>query len=150
MTFPHLPILILHYPFSFFLLTRHLYHRHNHFLKAYAAMLKCIAVIVHIIIVIIRIAKETVFFSKNERRVYRGHRQSRISGVTESQYFFLFIVQVAAMFVPQVGSGLLVTNNLIGRFYPDAAMVCSQYHPDIFISNFSRPGAEANVQTSLL
>ena len=44
----------------------HTYYRNDHFFQAYAAMLKCIAVIVYKMIVIIRVAKKQVAFGKNK------------------------------------------------------------------------------------
>ena len=47
-------------------LTHHLYNRYYHFLQAYTAVLKSVAVIIYEVIIVVWIAQKIIFFSKNE------------------------------------------------------------------------------------
>ncbi len=98
-------------------------------------MLESIAIIIHVIIVIVRIAEKAVAFGENERRIDRGHGKACFFRIAEGQYFLGFIVEIAAVFVPQVGGGLLVAYDLIGRFYADAAVIGSQNEVDLLIGD---------------
>src|SRR5882672_6698472 len=111
-------------------------HWYNHLLQADTAMLKSIPVIIGVIIIIIWITKEAVPTGKYKRRIDGRYRQSSFPWIAECQYIFGFIIQVAAMFIPQVGGSLFITDYFIRRFYPHRSMIGSEYNIYFFIGNF--------------
>jgi len=94
-------------------------------------MLKCIAIVVYIMIVIIRITQKAIFFSKYERRVHIRHWQARFSWVSKGKHIFTFIVQISAVFIAQVGSSLFVAYHLMRRFHPYGSVATIKF---IFLS----------------
>ena len=75
-------------------------------------MLKGIAVVIHVVIVVIRIAKKDVFFCEDIRRIYRGYGQSGFLRIPKGEYFFSVVVQIPSVFVSKIGCRLLVSDHL--------------------------------------
>ena len=108
----------------------------DHFFHADTAVLESITVIIDVIVIVIGVAKEAIALCKNKGRVDGGDGKSRFFRVPEGQHFFGLIVKIAAMLIPQVGSGLFVTDHLKGAFYANAAMIGGEDEIDLFIGNF--------------
>ena len=78
-------------------LAGHADNRNDHFFHADAAVLKGIAVIVDIIVVIIRIAEETVTPGENKGRVDGRYRQAGLFRITKGQHLLSLVIEITAM-----------------------------------------------------
>ena len=87
------------------------YQRYEHFLHRDAAMLECVAIVRHIIIVIIGIGKEIVARSKDVGRTQVGSREQDFTWVFDFKDFFGVVFQILPQFVAQVRVRVLVPDD---------------------------------------
>ena len=107
------------------LLTLHPHNGYYHFLEGNTTVLEGVFVVVNEVVVIVRVAKEYITFSKDESGAHIGYRQAGQFWVAEGKDVFCFVLQVAAVFVTEVSGGSAVADALAWRLYTRAAVVSS-------------------------
>ena len=95
----------------------------NHFLHRYTAVLECAFIILNVVVVIVRIGKEFVAFSKNIVRRKVGARQSVLFRVAHLKYFLLIVTQIFAYLVAQICVDVLIADNPYRSVYANAAVI---------------------------
>src|SRR5690606_31933815 len=99
-------------------------------------MLKRIFIIVHVIIIIIRVGKEVIFYCEGISCRYIYFWQMKIFRFSDCKNILFFIAKVSALLVSQVGIGISVANNFEWSFYPDRSVVGGDHHLYAFICKF--------------
>ncbi|MNS61721.1 hypothetical protein D3C72_947540 [compost metagenome] len=88
-------------------------------------MLEGVFVIVYKVIIIVRIAEEYISLRKDIFRIYIRLRQTSLLRVGYVKYITVFVLQVSAMFVPQVGRCSTIAHYFTRRFNSCRSMICS-------------------------
>ena len=108
-------------------------------------MLESVAVIVHVIIVVVRIAEEDIFLCKYEGRAHIRSRKACLRRIAEGENVLFFVLQVATVFIAQVGSGMFISDTLAGLLYAHRTMICSNEQLYAFISYLFQSTVERGV-----
>ena len=122
-----------------YLLGLHRNYGHKHLFERYASVLECIAIVLYVVVVVIRVGEEVILFREDEfvREVVMG--QSYTCRIFDLEYFFRVVVEVLTYFVSEVGIGTSVPDHFDGILHLNSTMVSGQYH---FITHFGNAAEE--------
>jgi len=95
-------------------------------------MLKCILVVIHIMVVVVRICEEVGISAEGEGRAYVGTWKEDVGRIPDFEHFITLILKGSTGFVAKVCIGISVAQDLYRIANPNRAMVGSDDQVHIF------------------
>src|SRR6478672_5897751 len=90
-------------------------------------MLVGISVIAHVMIVIVYVSQEVIILRKDIRTAHIDNRQSYFFWIFYRIHILVFVRKTSSCFVPQIQTGVFVTNNLRRVFTVYGSVICGDY-----------------------